>query len=369
MRDLLPALSKIFVREYYRLNAGFFMVVITLAFGFMSGKEHRALAQFFTASPTLLLIPISIWSIYTIKIIVFNQQRFTVQENSFVFLLRLVPLVRQVAALYVPIISQLMPVLLYAAFLLLTAIANGQFQIMAMIMAACLVLTSLATVSLWGAIRQRHEPKISWLKNYIDLRLARPYYTFYITWVFRSEPVMIFATKIFGCGLIFAVASLYHAEAYDWRLMAMGISLAASGQFMLLLQMQRLEYQMPLIRNLPLTILKRTTVTWLTFAVLLTPELIFIWKYFPGHLSYMTMLSAMIFLISISILHYGITHVNFNNPESFGRWAFGIEIAMLVLILFGVDLVLLSVVNLVSGTWLFFRNYYRFEFGTGGISE
>ena len=65
-------LNKVFVREFYRMNSGFFLLTATLAFGFMSQAEHVALAQFFVSSPAALLIPVCIWIAYALKILAFN---------------------------------------------------------------------------------------------------------------------------------------------------------------------------------------------------------------------------------------------------------------------------------------------------------
>jgi len=58
LKSIVIVLHKVMVREFYRSNASFFLVVIGLGAGFMRSNEHVALAEFFVSSPLLLLFPI-----------------------------------------------------------------------------------------------------------------------------------------------------------------------------------------------------------------------------------------------------------------------------------------------------------------------
>src|SRR5688500_4396091 len=98
--------NKVLAKEYYRLNTGFFLLILTLTFGFMSGVEHRALAEFFIASPLLLLVPISIWVVYLIKIINFNRSQVSLPQNQFLHVFSLRPFLHQIFPLFVTVAIQ-----------------------------------------------------------------------------------------------------------------------------------------------------------------------------------------------------------------------------------------------------------------------
>ncbi|HEY0740508.1 MAG TPA: hypothetical protein VGD40_03565, partial [Chryseosolibacter sp.] len=148
MLDSTTVFAKVFVREFYRLNAGFFIVVITLTFGFMSGKEHKALAEFFVASPLLSLIPISVWLLYTFKVILFNRQRMVLAENVFLFNTSLLYRRQQLVAACQAVFAQLMPIIVYAVFLFVTALRNNFLQSFLLLFAAVIVLVAISSLML-----------------------------------------------------------------------------------------------------------------------------------------------------------------------------------------------------------------------------
>ena len=76
MSNIQSVLFKVLVKEFYRINAGFFLIVVGICFGFLRDIEHLALARYFTSAPVYLLIPFSVWLLYALKIIAFNDSSF-----------------------------------------------------------------------------------------------------------------------------------------------------------------------------------------------------------------------------------------------------------------------------------------------------
>lgn len=99
MESAVKPLLKVFVRAFYLENATFFLFVVGIAGGFMSGVEHIALMQFFISKAYLIGIPASLWMLYAIRIINFNRSVLMRAENSFVFNLALYPRSRCIHAL------------------------------------------------------------------------------------------------------------------------------------------------------------------------------------------------------------------------------------------------------------------------------
>jgi hypothetical protein len=73
--------TKVLTREFYRANAMFFLVAIGFCFGFMRGAEHLALAHFFVGSTWLVMIPVGVWVMYTIKVILYNDRQIRVRQH------------------------------------------------------------------------------------------------------------------------------------------------------------------------------------------------------------------------------------------------------------------------------------------------
>ena len=137
---IFSILQRILVREFYRANAGLFFLIIGLGAGFMRSDEHIALAEFFSASPMLMLIPVFIWTIYTFNVIKFNHDILKRKENEFIFHITLLPPSQKWIAIVVTLIYQLLPAILYGIFLMVFAIKNDLIDTLLMIIVSLLLL-------------------------------------------------------------------------------------------------------------------------------------------------------------------------------------------------------------------------------------
>lgn len=328
----------------------------------MSGVEHTALAQSFVSSPQLMLVPAAVWAIYLIKIINFNSQRLALPENTFVFDLNLLPAASKLSAAVLMIISQFIPAILYGLFLVLMAIKfNFIWSAVQAILFLLIFIVAGSATFLFNIRRPQIEKRISFLKKFFDYRYTKPLIQFYIEWVIRREPLLSFGTKVFSCALLFAVAKLYEAESYDWRLMAMGIVIAFSSNMMIILQLHEFEnFHFTLLRNLPLTLTRRFLNYFLVFVVVCFPEIVFIIKYFPQNLSMVDLLSVVALGVSIGVFLYTLLLVDLGK-ENFSRAVFLYLIVLILSILFKIPAYALAMINLVTGVVIFNSRYYAYQ--------
>src|SRR5687768_12138586 len=109
MNNVVIMLNKTVAKEFYRLNSGFFLLIATLTFGFMSGVEHKALAQFFVSSPNVLLIPVGVWVVYTFKILNFNKRQANLEENRLLINISFLPAREQILCAGLCFVIQFLP--------------------------------------------------------------------------------------------------------------------------------------------------------------------------------------------------------------------------------------------------------------------
>lgn len=364
MIESLTILNRVLVKEFYRLNAGFFLLIITLTFGFMSGIEHRALAEMFVSSWQLLFIPFAVWTIYLIKVVNFNIQRLELPENSFLFEMQLLNARNKFLSTFVAINNQFVPAMAYGAFLILTAVKNDLYISAFQTGGALMILTILGSFFFLYKIQNREkEIRITALKRFIDYRFTRSLPQFYLEWVLRREPVLCFATKVFSCILIVAISALYRFEVYDARLMSMASVLVFASNMMIVNQLHRFEnLYFPQLRSAPFAIARRIGQLMIVLLVLCAPELIFLTKYLPDHLSLMTNISIAIFGISIVLLFYALIFLKLLR-ENFSRVIFGLSILWIFLVLCGVPPEILAAANILASILIYRTHYYRFEYG------
>ena len=365
MRMIL-ILNRVFAAEFYKLNSAFFLLVIGLSFGFMSGVEHKALALFFVASPTLLLVPISCWFLYMLKIIQFNKRILYLPPNEFIF--NLLKLHKTFQWLYmVPVLlNQLAPAIAYAIFLMIVAIQNTLITPVIHLTVILFALTAISTFAFIYILNHLNpEKKGGIIKSFFDTNFTKPYFQFFILWITRRDLATLIGTKLFSCLFLWGVISLYSSDAYDSRLLAMGAAVAFSGNVMLvyhLHQFENLHFQ--ILRNLPIPLWKRLLYFILTFTLICLPDLGLLTNNFPSTLGFSAEIFIVVFGLSIVILHYTYLYQRNMLLDRFIQHVFGITLFFVVMILFSVPVWCIAFINLIVATILFRKYYYGFELVT-----
>ena len=366
MKPVLTILNKVFVQEFYRSNASFFLVVLGLAGGFMRSYDHIALAEYFTSSIFLLLIPILFWTLYTVKVIRFNLDLLKRGENEFIYSISLLPQAAQWLALIGTLSAQLIPMIFYGLFLVLTAWKNNMMGTLALTTIACLLLIILSSSSLFIALRHPAIQKTVWaLTRFINTTFAKPYPLFFPEWIIRREAWMVIGTKLFSGLVLYGIIQLYKTDEYDLRLFGMGVVLAFSANVNITWEMHRFDnFHLDIIRNLPMSYLQRLGYFTITLSILILPEAGMIIKNFPSTFTTIDLISTLLFGLSIPFLFYGCLYRRHMEQEQLMAVVFFVCIGLIVLILFKIPLFILGMVNLFSGLLIWRKYYYFFEYYT-----
>ncbi len=363
MRRLINILQRTFTKEFYRLNALFFLITIGFSFGFMSGVEHRALAEFITSSPVWTLVPTAVWLLYAIKIYSFNNQVCRTKEMGFIHSLSLTPVLTQITCAVSVAFNQFLPAIAYGVFLILTAVKNRLFESALSVALSLVVILSAITALLYQRIGFAHvETRISFLKQWMDKSFEKSFVQFFTEWVVRNQPGMVLITKIFGCLLIFAVSQLYHFDEYDHRLMTMGCLVGLGSSLVIVHQFLLFEnHAFSMMRNLPVRLGQRIVYFLSSMFVISLPELIILTRNFPDQLPFYKLGEIVVFSFSIFLLGYRVLLKKGNGFEAFSGSPFISFMILLVLILFSVPLFVLAALAILLSLYGYGRDYYRFE--------
>ncbi|HTJ51120.1 MAG TPA: hypothetical protein VL443_16785 [Cyclobacteriaceae bacterium] len=364
MKTITSILTKVFVVEFYQHNASFFLLIGGLCFGFMSGVEHKALAQYFVSSPLLLTIPISCWTVYTWKVILFNRNVLQLHQNEFVFHLSLIKISSRALSIFVVIAEQLLPILMYATFLIIMALGGGMYSSVVYIVISIVALLILSTVILIRELNNpNQEKRVSWLKAYFDNHFKKTFYQFFVEWISRKDLTTLIGSKSFSCLILYAVLFLYKTDNYDARLLGLGVSIAFSANASLAFQFHQFEnIHFFILRNLPLRLWKRLFYYTATFILLCLPEFSLLIRNFPSNLHFSTLLSSILFSISLLLIYYTLLYRHHIDMEKHMRFVFFIVMGSVIAILFSVPMGLLAGIYLITGIYLFRKYYYNFEF-------
>jgi hypothetical protein len=361
MAETLPLMQKVLVWKFYRDNTAFFLLVIVLCFGFLSGREHVALAEGFIGSYITLMIPISVWILYTLKVIRYNYQSTGAPVNAVLqHTLTLKPAIRHLAILVVAVL-QLLPVWIYGCFIGIVAMVHDQFQITATVVMVVILLLIFCSVTLpLFILHAAAERKTFFIQDVFNKKFSRPLAWIEVEHTLRSDPFMVLSTKLFSCILIAATASLYKYDEYDWRLMALGSMLAFSGNIVLMKGLHTMRnHSLMWLRNMPLSLQKRILITIVVISVLSIPEGVAIFRNLPAALGFAHGISIFVFGMSFQFLFYSMFYLAKNQKN---RGHYLLILVTLLLIQFHVPLWLLTAVNAAFAAVIYSRTFYEFEY-------
>ena len=275
---MLTFLSRIFVGSFYARNAGTFLVLILLAFGFLSATEHRALIMAVLGSPFLLAIVFGLWGLYLVKTVSFVWQELAAPEHLFLQSFWLVPRPERVALWLTVQTALLFPILVYGGWMLQIAAHLAKWDSFTAIL--LFMLTLIGAGALLADYRLRHpNPNILRLP-YLSFKL--PYELFFPTYWLRQEPLSFLLTKAFSGLLLAGVCRLYPTDDYDERLLLIGLLLAVLGHSQVGGQVSAFERKYLLfLPNLPLSWVQRLGQYALTYGLVWLPELFILLRNCP----------------------------------------------------------------------------------------
>ncbi|WP_338876563.1 hypothetical protein WBJ53_13010 [Spirosoma sp. SC4-14] len=276
---MLTVLNRIFVTSFYVQNAGTFLVVFLLAFGFLRANEHEALITAAIGNPFLLAIVFGLWTLYLLKTIAFVGQQLAAPEHLFIRTFWLIPSPKRWAMWFVIQISLLMPIIGYGGWMIKIAASYQQWLALVAILLFIGILVFVG--ALFANYRLKHPGSES--IRLFRLSVQLPYELFFPTYWLRHEPLSLVLTKAFSGLILAGVCRLYPTDDYDERLLLIGLLLAVLAHSQVGGQISHFERRyLLLLPNMPFSGLQRLGRYALTFAVIWLPELLILLRNCPA---------------------------------------------------------------------------------------
>jgi hypothetical protein len=223
-------------------------------------------------------------------------------------------------------------------------------------------LTGIAAYE-YRLFRPNPDTKLSAFSGYLNRRFTKPYWSYFLLYLFKDNPVLLFLTKGFTCFIVLGVCKIYPTDSYDERLLSLGALTIGLVHSVLLLHLYEFEHlQLPLLRNLPLTLPQRAAQYFLLFAFLLLPETLFLVRYLPKDVSWLYAIQYWGFMMGLLWLIFGRFLQRHYIMDTLLRQAFYAFFSGFFLVMFHVPAGILTVITLLLGLWLFQRFYYQSEY-------
>jgi hypothetical protein len=353
---MLTTLNRIFVAQFYAKNAGTFLVILLLAFGFLSSVEHKALITAALGSPFFLALIFVLWGLYLLKTIAFTREQLTAPEHLFLQTFWLVPTPQRGVMWLIIQTSLLLPIIGYAVWMLQIAVSYQRWDSFSAII--LFILGLILAGSLAADYRLRHPAPSAIRLPRLALKLR--YEFFFPTYWLKHEPLSLLLTKAFSGLLLAGVCRLYPTDDYDQRLLLIGLLLAVLAHSQVGGQVSAFERRYLLIlANLPLSWLQRFGRYVLTYGLIWLPELLILIRNCPAEvrLDYVVWLwlAGWGWLLLLHSIAYGHAIL----PE---RWLSGIFagfIGGLLIIMFGLPVGAWLVLGWAGAAGIWYRSFTR----------
>ncbi|MCW3089728.1 MAG: hypothetical protein JWP81_797 [Ferruginibacter sp.] len=367
MKMIASLLLKVLVKQFYIINAGFFLFLFFFFFGIINGGQlisyHQSLILGIISSPVFMGLVWLAWMLYNIKCIVFCNSIIKAEDSSYIFVLKALPAAKQFVLYSIVAALQYLPVLVYSFFVITMAFNRSMLLTGALVAIYQLLMIGLAAGILFITIN-KNMPSVWIAKAFTSLtvrkRINVGYYGFLPAYILYEKKFAFTVIKIFSL-LLLSVSFVRNGDQFDEDLFSIFFQLIFAAHAVAVFYCVDFnESQMQFGRNLPLNLLKIAGMYLFTFCMLMLPELIFMLVNNHSNLPVINILLLYLTAVSTLFLYTAILYGCGLNMESYMLLVFIVFIMIFFLQKAGFQsLTLLGI--LVTAGVVFKTNYYSFE--------
>lgn len=362
MTSIFHVINRCVVIEFYKQNAAFFGLILLVFFGFIKASEHIAIGSFLMASPVALFYLYGIWILYAFKVLLFVLPTIKKKENQFLEAYILLPYKLKITSASLAAFALLIPIAAYTTFLMLIGIPHGFYlSVFSLVSSLIVILASISFLLIKKLSQLPHET--SFTQFSLFKKFTKPPFLFFIEHLLRKEIVLLFLTKLYVCALIIGTSLLYSTDSFDLRVLTTGVLFAFTGNMAIVHKYAWFQYhKMAYFRNLPQSLGQLFTRQSITFALLLLPECIVLFRHYPIEPHIYDIVGILLFGFSIYHLMYSLFLIKPTELSQLMIPVFWIVILTTFIILFSIHPLFLGGLYLLISVIIFYIRYDQYEY-------
>lgn len=334
MRAIKAVLIASLVKEFYKANTGFFLIVLLLGFGFLKIPQHVDLASFLASMPIYYGVVFILFGLYAVKTQNFCSQQKKLASNFWLSYLILVPNRNRKLLMLAISFQLLFPVMGYLGFLCLIA-----FKLKLWFSAGLLLISSAFILILHAWILERKLIKSedsnlqTSFKNWLNM-LPKPFSALFIHHLLNRQSLILLGAKMVSIVVVIGSIEIYLLEESDFRYLVLGLLMAASINSILCFHYKEyLKKDLLLFRNLPISTTQLFTKISVTYFLLLVPEIAIFLLNLSIEVSVLLLLKFSLLPLSLLLFYHAICSLKEVNMESYMRLIFFISAFLFFVIL------------------------------------
>jgi hypothetical protein len=347
MKAVRTVLLRAIVKEFYKANSGFFLVVLGLGFGFLKTAQHVDLASVLAFKPVFYLIPFGLWLLYTTKTVIFLFTIKRLPENTWLTYLDLLsPSQRRAVVLYVQALL-LAPILAYGGFLAYQAFQLEQWFSVIIVIAGNMVLLALSTFIIDRKLVSPTDPKVQNSLSSWTGWLPKTFPMLFIHQLFNRQAFLLFGIKAASMIIVIGAIQIYEMESVDLRLLSLGFLLSAAVNAVLCFHYHEfIQQRLLLFANLPISSKRKFIDFGITYFILMLPELLILFGNLGSSVAIVFLLKAALLPYSLLVFYHYLFYWKRLVMEGFTQYIFFGTAILFFVILAHVDLTVIAAVLL-----------------------
>ncbi len=367
MKAITTFLVKVFAKQFYISNAGFFLFLFFFFFGVVEGSQlisyHKSLILGMIGSPVFMAVVWAGWLLYNVKCFLFCSTTIKAAESSYLFTLKTISPSKQL--LLYCFISTLLyfPVLLYSGFVIYVACNKSMWLTALMVEVYQLLMLALSSIVFYTAINRNNIPsRFEKIITAIGALYSMPFsYSIYLTaHIFHSKKMTFAVVKIFSL-LLLSVSFIRNGNHFDADFFSIFFQIILTAHAILVFYCVSFsETELKFSRNMPLALPKIVGTYLITYAIVLMPDAGFMLINNHGNLPLLHVIVLYLTSISILFLYTGILYACGLNMDRYLLLVFISFIMIFFLQKSGYHIATMLAILLLAGA-VFKAHYFSFE--------
>lgn len=356
-------LFKLLVSKFYKVNAGFLLLLFIALFGVMSANEtvwfHTSIMYAVTGSPVLFAGILLVFSLFHLRCLLFTLGELSHPTNSFLYNLQALNKPAQVWHFTYCQAAMAAPALLYGAATAWVGITSGHVAYALVILAAQPLLCFVGGLVYYHHINATVQQP--WLKvPNLKLFPNTSFYAYLLKYSVQMQKGTFIGIKIFSLLMLQFLVSL-NTDSVSRENICFVLLFIISGHALVPVHyVQFVEVELPFLRNMPMLLAKRFSVFLITYAVIFIPEILFLWWNELDHIGWYTLGALYLLFITRMSFFTSLQYVRAMTTDRYTLLVFGLFFCTLIL-LASVSLVPFIVVESIIAALLYRKLYYAYE--------
>jgi hypothetical protein len=334
MQAVKKVLRKAIVNEFYKANAGFFLVVLGLGFGFLKLPQHVEIVSLLAMKPLFYLVPLVVCLLYITKVLAFIIRIKKLPQNYWLTYLDLLSqFERRLTIIHIQALL-LAPILVYGGFMASVAYQLEQWFSVVLVIIGSLILLLLSALIVNKKIVFPIDGKAQSSLKKISQWLPRVFPLFFIHQLLGRQAILLLGTKIASIAIVIGAIFIFQMEGVDLRIISLGLLLTGAVNTVLCFHYHEFEQnQLVLFRNLPLVKSKQFLWFSSTYLILLIPELAILFGNLGFEISLLFLIQVAMLPASILVFFHYLFHLIPMNMEGFTKYVFFVSVILFFVIL------------------------------------